>query len=50
MGWEFGVARSTVRRALRSLEGVGAIVAIPGVGRQVATMGRVARYEERGGP
>ncbi|WP_406387058.1 GntR family transcriptional regulator [Streptomyces sp. NBC_00211] len=43
IGREFGVASTTVRRALRALEESGAIA---GVGRQVAAVGRLAPYEQ----
>ncbi|MFI7179474.1 MULTISPECIES: GntR family transcriptional regulator [Streptomyces] len=43
---EFGVARTTVRRALRALEESGEIRTIAGVGRQVAAVGRPAPYEQ----
>ncbi|MGW7312640.1 GntR family transcriptional regulator [Streptomyces sp. NPDC054865] len=45
IGREFGVARTTVRRALRALEESGEISAVPGVGWQVAAVGRLAPYE-----
>ncbi|MER6216415.1 GntR family transcriptional regulator [Streptomyces sp. NPDC001674] len=45
IGLEFGVARTTVRRALQALEESGEIVTVPGVGRQVAVAGRLAPYE-----
>ncbi|MEV7671570.1 GntR family transcriptional regulator [Streptomyces sp. NPDC088752] len=46
IGQEFGVARTTVRRALRALEESGDIATVPGVGRQVAASSRVAPYEQ----
>ncbi|MFH8891236.1 GntR family transcriptional regulator [Streptomyces sp. NPDC017949] len=45
IGREFGVARTTVRRALRVLEDSGVIASVPGVGRQAATAGSLAPYE-----
>ncbi|MFG2984778.1 GntR family transcriptional regulator [Streptomyces sp. NPDC048258] len=46
IGREFGVARTTVRRALRALEKSGEIATVAGVGRQVAEVGRPAPYEQ----
>ncbi|MCB8903509.1 MULTISPECIES: GntR family transcriptional regulator [unclassified Streptomyces] len=46
IGREFGVARTTVRRALRALEESGDIATVPGVGRQVAASSKVAPYEQ----
>ncbi|MGW7057759.1 GntR family transcriptional regulator [Streptomyces sp. NPDC054904] len=45
IGREFGVARTTVRRALSALEGSGEIATVAGVGWQVAAAGRLAPYE-----
>lgn len=45
IGREFGVARTTVRRALRAVEASGEIVTLAGVGWQVAATGRLAPYE-----
>ncbi|MFD9456257.1 GntR family transcriptional regulator [Streptomyces sp. NPDC059985] len=45
IGRKFGVARTTVRRALRALEDAGEISAVPGVGWQISSAGRVAPYE-----
>ncbi|WP_406050652.1 GntR family transcriptional regulator [Streptomyces virginiae] len=45
IGREFGVARTTVRRALRALEELGEIATVAGVGWQVAAAGRLAPYE-----
>ncbi|WP_412076732.1 GntR family transcriptional regulator [Streptomyces xanthophaeus] len=46
IGREFGVARTTVRRALRTLAEAGEIVALPGVGWQVAGARQLAPYEQ----
>ncbi|MCJ1678317.1 GntR family transcriptional regulator [Streptomyces sp. APSN-46.1] len=46
IGREFGVARTTVRRALRALEESGDIATVAGVGRQVAAVARLAPYEQ----
>ncbi|MEU9415363.1 GntR family transcriptional regulator [Streptomyces sp. NPDC048272] len=46
IGREFGVARTTVRRALRTLEESGDVTTVPGVGRQSATAGWLAPYEQ----
>ncbi|MFE3578924.1 GntR family transcriptional regulator [Streptomyces vinaceus] len=45
IGREFGVARTTVRRALRALEEAGAIKAVAGVGRAVAGGAEAPPYE-----
>ncbi|MFI8400903.1 GntR family transcriptional regulator [Streptomyces sp. NPDC085463] len=45
IGREFGVARTTVRRALRALEEVGAIKTVAGVGRTVVGSAEAAPYE-----
>ncbi|MEV7445232.1 GntR family transcriptional regulator [Streptomyces sp. NPDC091204] len=45
IGREFGVARTTVRRALRALEEAGDVKAVAGIGRTVAGGGDVAPYE-----
>ncbi|MFD3681886.1 GntR family transcriptional regulator [Streptomyces sp. NPDC058613] len=42
---EFGVARTTVRRALRALEETGAVKAVAGVGRAVAGGVEAPPYE-----
>ncbi|MDW4904603.1 GntR family transcriptional regulator [Streptomyces sp. ADMS] len=46
IGREFGVARTTVRRALRSLEEAGDIKTVAGVGRKVAGDTEAAPYEQ----
>ncbi|EFL17625.1 predicted protein [Streptomyces sp. C] len=46
IGREFGVARTTVRRALRALEDAGDIAAVAGVGRRVSGSSQVAPYEQ----
>ncbi|MFD6872937.1 MULTISPECIES: GntR family transcriptional regulator [unclassified Streptomyces] len=46
IGREFGIARTTVRRALGELEESGDVVAVPGVGWQLATGVRLAPYEQ----
>lgn len=47
IGREFGVARTTVRRALRALEDAGDIATVAGVGRQVSgSSAQVAPYEQ----
>ncbi|MFE1267540.1 GntR family transcriptional regulator [Streptomyces sp. NPDC058758] len=46
IGREFGVARTTVRRALRALEEAGDVKAVAGVGRAVAGGAGVAPYEQ----
>ncbi|MFF9767459.1 GntR family transcriptional regulator [Streptomyces sp. NPDC014636] len=45
IGREFGVARTTVRRALRALEESGDIKTVAGVGRRVAGGVEAAPYE-----
>ncbi|MFJ8161185.1 GntR family transcriptional regulator [Streptomyces sp. NPDC096136] len=45
IGREFGVARTTVRRALRTLEESGDVATVAGVGRQVPGGTRQAPYE-----
>ncbi|MCX4528095.1 GntR family transcriptional regulator [Streptomyces sp. NBC_01551] len=45
IGREFGVARTTVRRALRTLEEAGAVKAVAGVGRAVAGSAEAPPYE-----
>ncbi|WP_329115944.1 GntR family transcriptional regulator [Streptomyces sp. NBC_01353] len=45
IGREFGVARTTVRRALRALEEAGDVKAVAGVGRAVAGGADAAPYE-----
>ncbi|MEU3914443.1 GntR family transcriptional regulator [Streptomyces sp. NPDC029721] len=45
IGREFGVARTTVRRALRALEESGDVATVAGVGRQVPGGTRQAPYE-----
>ncbi|MGW7138802.1 GntR family transcriptional regulator [Streptomyces xanthophaeus] len=45
IGREFGVARTTVRRALHALEASGEVKTVAGVGRQLAEVGRLAPYE-----
>ncbi|MFF4430628.1 GntR family transcriptional regulator [Streptomyces sp. NPDC001513] len=44
IGREFGVARTTVRRALRALEETGDVTTVAGVGRQVGSGAQVAPY------
>ncbi|MFG2991388.1 GntR family transcriptional regulator [Streptomyces sp. NPDC048257] len=44
IGREFGVARTTVRRALRALEEAGDVTTVAGVGRQVEGGSQVAPY------
>ncbi|MCP3758726.1 GntR family transcriptional regulator [Streptomyces sp. TBY4] len=44
IGREFGVARTTVRRALRALEEAGDVTTVAGVGRQVGGRSQVAPY------
>lgn len=46
IGREFGVARTTVRRALRALEETGDIKTVAGVGRKVAGGAETAPYEQ----
>lgn len=46
IGREFGVARTTVRRALRALEESGDIKTVAGVGRRVAGGSGTAPYEQ----
>jgi DNA-binding GntR family transcriptional regulator len=46
IGREFGVARTTVRRALRALEESGDIKTVAGVGRRVAGGTEAAPYEQ----
>ncbi|MFI1455957.1 GntR family transcriptional regulator [Streptomyces roseus] len=46
IGSEFGVARTTVRRALRALEKAGAVATVAGVGRQAAGGSQVAPYKQ----
>lgn len=46
IGREFGVARTTVRRALGVLAEAGDISTVPGVGWQVAGAGQMAPYEQ----
>ncbi|MFJ4781695.1 GntR family transcriptional regulator [Streptomyces sp. NPDC088762] len=45
IGREFGVARTTVRRALRALEEGGDVATVAGIGRQVAGGSQVAPYK-----
>ncbi|KOU81361.1 hypothetical protein ADK94_26835 [Streptomyces sp. XY593] len=45
IGREFGVARTTVRRALRALEETGDVTTVAGVGRQVGGGSQVAPYK-----
>ncbi|WP_328927648.1 GntR family transcriptional regulator [Streptomyces sp. NBC_00190] len=45
IGREFGVARTTVRRALRALEEAGDVATVAGVGRRVAGGSQVAPYK-----
>ncbi|MBW5484058.1 GntR family transcriptional regulator [Streptomyces bambusae] len=45
IGREFGVARTTVRRALRALEESGDVATVAGVGRQVPGGAQRAPYE-----
>ncbi|OEJ31764.1 GntR family transcriptional regulator [Streptomyces subrutilus] len=45
IGREFGVARTTVRRALRALEDAGDVKSVAGVGRAVAGGAESAPYE-----
>ncbi|MCM1966220.1 GntR family transcriptional regulator [Streptomyces sp. G1] len=45
IGREFGVARTTVRRALRALEEAGDVATVAGVGRQVGGGPQVAPYK-----
>ncbi|WP_435191068.1 GntR family transcriptional regulator [Streptomyces sp. bgisy126] len=45
IGREFGVARTTVRRALRALEDSGDVATVAGVGRQVPGGAQQAPYE-----
>ncbi|WP_199807613.1 MULTISPECIES: GntR family transcriptional regulator [Streptomyces] len=45
IGREFGVARTTVRRALRALEDAGDVKSVAGVGRAVAGSAESAPYE-----
>ncbi|MER5481868.1 GntR family transcriptional regulator [Streptomyces sp. NPDC002812] len=45
IGREFGVARTTVRRALRALEEAGDVTTVAGVGRQVGGGVQVAPYK-----
>ncbi|MEU6902288.1 GntR family transcriptional regulator [Streptomyces virginiae] len=45
IGREFGVARTTVRRALRTLEEAGDVTTVAGVGRQVGGGTQVAPYK-----
>ncbi|MGW1775687.1 GntR family transcriptional regulator [Streptomyces sp. NPDC002104] len=44
IGREFGIARTTVRRALRALEETGDVTTVAGVGRQVGSGAQVAPY------
>ncbi|WP_432758364.1 GntR family transcriptional regulator [Streptomyces virginiae] len=44
IGREFGVARTTVRRALRTLESAGDVSTVAGVGRQVGGGTQIAPY------
>ncbi|MGW5610184.1 GntR family transcriptional regulator [Streptomyces sp. NPDC003753] len=46
IGREFGVARTTVRRALRALEESGDIQTVAGVGRRIAGSSGTAPYEQ----
>ncbi|WP_412126325.1 GntR family transcriptional regulator [Streptomyces subrutilus] len=46
IGGEFGVARSTARRAMQALEDAGEITSVPGVGWQVVAADRHAPYRE----
>ncbi len=46
IGREFGVARTTVRRALRALEEAGDVKTVAGVGRKVAEGAGAAPYEQ----
>ncbi|MFE9630565.1 GntR family transcriptional regulator [Streptomyces sp. NPDC006463] len=45
IGREFGVARTTVRRALHALEQAGDVTTIAGVGRQVGDDAQMAPYK-----
>ncbi|MFF1557716.1 GntR family transcriptional regulator [Streptomyces sp. NPDC058279] len=45
IGREFGVARTTVRRALRALEDAGDVAIVAGVGRRVGGGSQVAPYK-----
>lgn len=45
IGREFGVARTTVRRALHALEEAGDVATVAGVGRQVTGGSQVAPYK-----
>lgn len=45
IGREFGVARTTVRRALHALEESGDVATVAGVGRQVAGASSTAPYK-----
>ncbi|WP_221889719.1 GntR family transcriptional regulator [Streptomyces sp. WAC06614] len=45
IGREFGVARTTVRRALRALEESGDVATVAGVGRQISGATQSAPYE-----
>ncbi|MFF1371284.1 GntR family transcriptional regulator [Streptomyces virginiae] len=45
IGREFGVARTTVRRALRALEDAGDVKSVAGVGRMVAGAAESTPYE-----
>ncbi|MER5813338.1 GntR family transcriptional regulator [Streptomyces sp. NPDC002033] len=45
IGREFGVARTTVRRALRALEEAGGVTTVAGVGRRVGDGSEVAPYK-----
>ncbi|MGW1517554.1 GntR family transcriptional regulator [Streptomyces sp. NPDC002287] len=45
IGHEFGVARTTVRRALRALEEAGDVTTVAGVGRQVGGASQMAPYK-----
>ncbi|MGW2679316.1 GntR family transcriptional regulator [Streptomyces sp. NPDC001436] len=46
IGREFGVARTTVRRALRALEQAGDVTTVAGVGRQVGGASQMAPYKQ----
>ncbi|MFD3542489.1 GntR family transcriptional regulator [Streptomyces sp. NPDC058662] len=45
IGREFGVARTTVRRALRTLEETGDVTTVAGVGRQTGSGAQMAPYK-----
>ncbi|MER6316284.1 GntR family transcriptional regulator [Streptomyces sp. NPDC001581] len=45
IGREFGVARTTVRRALRALEEAGDVTTVAGVGRRVGGGSQMAPYK-----